>query len=78
MEHFRGFSTYIGEQTLEFGIRHTVALAQVPQRRSEFTVRAAVLSDNKFCKRRIGIYYLDRVLQFFLIYKHAQPSVFPQ
>ena len=42
MEHFRGFSTDIGQQALELGVGHGVALGEVAQRRAELAVRAAI------------------------------------
>lgn len=78
MEHFRGFSTYIGQEAFELRIRHAVALAEIPQRSAEFAVRAAILANYKFCQRRIGARYLNGILKLFLINKHTQPSVFAQ
>ena len=68
----------ICEQTFKLRVRHAVALTEISERCSQLAIRTSVLSDYKFCESRVGICYLDRILQLFLINKHAQPSFFAQ
>lgn len=35
-------------------------------------IKTAVLADYNLCILRVGVLYIDRVLQFFLILKHQQ------
>ena len=54
MVHFRGFSTYIRQQTFQFRIRHREALGKIAQRCTQFAVRPAILADNDLCIFRVG------------------------
>ena len=60
----------IGQQALELGVGHGVALAQIPQRSAELAVRAAVLADDRRGELRVGVGDLHRILQFLFINKH--------
>lgn len=64
------FRADVRQKAPQFGIRHGVALGKIPQRGAEFTVRTAVLADDKFCQRGIGVFDLYRILQPFFIHKH--------
>ena len=59
--------TDIGQDPLDLRIRHAVTLLKVAGRGAEFSVRTADLGDNKFCERRVGIFNLNRILQFLFI-----------
>ena len=52
----------IGQQALELGVGHGVALGEVAQRRAELAVRAAVLRDDRCGKPWIRVLDLDGVL----------------
>ena len=52
----------VGQQALELGVGHGVALGEVAQRRAELAVRAAVLRDDRRGKPWIRVLDLDGVL----------------
>ncbi len=52
----------VGQQALELGVGHGVALGEVAQRRAELAVRTAVLRDDRRGKPWIRVLDLDRVL----------------
>ena len=54
--------TDVGQQALELGVGHGVALGEVAQRRAELAVRAAVLRDDRRGKPWIRVLDLDGVL----------------
>mgnify|MGYP001348676451 CR=1 FL=1 len=60
----------VGQQALELGVGHGVALGEVAQRRAELAVRAAVLADDHRRQLGVGCGDLHRILQLFLINKH--------
>ena len=71
MEHFRCFSTNIGKQPFQFGIGHTVPLAEIAHGGAQLAVGTTVLADDNSCQTRIGIGNFDRILEFFIIDKHG-------
>lgn len=78
MEHFRGFSTDVGQNSDDLIVRHRKALAQVAVCRTELTVGTAEGIENHFCRRRIRIFYIYGVFKPFYIRPHnyIPPSQF--
>lgn len=72
MEHFRGFSTDVRQQGLQFRIGHGVPLAQIAQRRAQLAVRTTVLADNKGRQLGVGIGDAHGVLQLLFFYKRRK------
>ena len=52
----------VGQQALELGVGHGVALGEVAQRRAELAVRASILADDRRGEFGIRIFDLDGVL----------------
>ncbi len=76
MEHFRGFSTDIRQNSSHFLIRHRIPLRKIPHGCGKFPVRTTKLRDNDLCHLRIGLGDLHRILQSFFIIPHKLASPF--
>ena len=72
------FCTNVRQQAFQFIKGHGVSLRQISQGRSQLSVRPAVLGNDDCRKSGIGIGNFYGILQFFIINKHDQASLFPQ
>ena len=68
---------YIGENRLQLGQRHGVALAEIAQGGADFPMGAAVLADNHLSQPGIGVLDVNGILQTLFIDKHSVPLLFP-
>ncbi len=60
----------ISKKGFQLRVRHGIALTQVSQRRAQLSVRASVLTNNKFCQRRVWIFDIYGILQLLFVLKH--------
>ncbi len=77
MEHFRGFSTNIGQCSFCNRIRHRITLRKIAHRCTKFAVGSTVLTDNKLRHLRVWLADVYRVLQSFFIFPHLVAPSFP-
>ena len=77
MEHFRGFSTDIGQYTHNLPVRHGVALGEIAEAGRYFAVWTAVLTHNKFCNLWVCFFDIYRIFQAFFIIPHLITASFP-
>lgn len=74
MEHFRGFSTYIGQNTDNLSVGHRIALIEITLRRTCLSVRTSELADDYLCGSGIRVLYVDGIFESFLYFHIAYSS----
>ena len=71
MEHFRGFSTNIIQQSHCLPIRHCKSLREITKGGVNFAVWTTILTHNKLCQFCIGCCDVYRILKSFFIIPHS-------